>query len=303
MRILLCGDFSGRGTRGLDDPGALATRSALRVDVDNLDAVIKRLAPAVELAAGGEIVPISFGAMEEFHPDRLFDGLDIFTHSRALRRRLLDPASFQEAQAELLESGPESLDALTQRLLGRSTSPATPAPATTETAASPLDALLRRIVAPDIVPSVGSRQAELVSATDTAIAAQMRNLLHHPCFQTVEALWRTVQFLVSRLELDDELQLHLFDVTRAELDAMAAEPALERSGLWKALVDRQRDATGEPGWSMVVALEAFSASRADVSLLASLATVAAATGAPLVATASPMLFGCDTPYLTPDHHD
>lgn len=300
MRILMLGDFSGRGARGLDDPGALAARPALRVDVDNLDAVLTRLAPAVELAVDGETVAIRFSAMEELHPDRLFDGLDIFTHPRALRRRLLDPASFQQAQAELLESGPESLDALMQRLLGRSEPPAPP-PA--EMAASPLDALLRRIVAPDIVPSVGPRQAELVNAIDAAIAARMRDLLHHPRFQTVEALWRTVQFLVTRLELDDELQLHLFDVTRAELDAIAAEPALERSGLWKALVDRQRDATGEPDWSMVVALEAFSASRADVSLLASLATVAAATGAPLVATASPMFFGGDALSLTPDHHD
>jgi type VI secretion system protein ImpC len=51
-------------------------------------------------------------------------------------------------------------------------------------------------------------------AIDTAIAAPMRNLPHHPCLQTVEALWRTVEFLVTRLDLDDALQLHLFDVAR-----------------------------------------------------------------------------------------
>lgn len=91
-------------------------------------------------------------------------------------------------------------------------------------------------------------------------------------------------------------------MTRAELAAAAAEPALERSGLWKAMVDRQRDAGG-PGWSMVVMLEAFGPSHADVSLLASLATAAAATGAPLVATAAPPLFGYDALSLTTDHHD
>ncbi len=162
---------------------------------------------------------------------------------------------------------------------------------------------MRQVVAPDVVPDTGLRQAQLVSAVDLAIAEQMRAILHHPRFQAVEAAWRTVQFLVTRLELDEDLQLHLFDVTRAELDAVAAEPELERTGLWKALVDRQRDAGGGPGWSMVVALEAFGPSRADVSLLASLATMAAAGGAPIVATAAPSLFGCEALSLTPDHHD
>ena len=308
MRVLFCGDFSGRSGRGLNDPTALAARPLLRVDVDNLDAVIARLAPAVELSVSGEALTISFGTMDDFHPDRLFERLDIFTHLRGLRRRLLEPASFEQARAELLGAGAESagaaLDDTMLRLLGRSATPMTvAAPPQAGSAGSALDALLRSIVAPDIVPSVGSEQAQLVGVVDMAIAEQMRALLHDPRFQAVEAAWRTVQFIAARLELDEDLQLHLFDVTRPELDAAAADPDLERSGLWKALVERQRDGAGGPGWSMVVALEAFGLSRPDASLLASLATVAAAAGAPLVATASPSLFGCNALSLTPDHHD
>jgi type VI secretion system protein ImpC len=303
MRILLCGDFSGRGGRGLDESATLATRPVLRVDADNLDALFIRLAPSVELPAEGEAIAIAFAAIDDFHPDRLFDHLDLFSHPRALRRRLLDPASFQQASAELLGPGAESDAATMQRLLGRSAPAVTPPAAPrARTAAAAVDALLRQFVSGDAVPDIGSRQAQLVGAIDLAIADQMRRVLHHPRFQSVEAAWRTVQFLMNRLELDDDLQLHLFDVTRAELDAAAAEPDLERSGLWKVLVERQRD-VGGPGWSMVVALETFGPSHAEVSLLASLATAAAATGAPLVATAAPSLFGCDVLSLTPDHHD
>ena len=304
MRILLCGDYSGRGGRGLDDPATLATRPVLRVDVDNLDAVFTRLAPVVELPGDGATVAIGFAAIDDFHPDRLFDRLDVFNHPRALRRRLLDRASFQQASAELLGTGAES-DAVTmQRLLGRSVPAVTPTAAPkARTAAAAVDALLRQVVAGDVVADTGSRQAQLVGAIDLVIADQMRQVLHDPRFQSLEAAWRTAQFLMTRLELDEDLQLHLFDVTRAELDAAAGETELERSGLWKALVDRQRDVLGGPGWSMVIGLEAFGPSRADVSLLAALATVAAATGAPIVATAAPSLFGCDLLPLTPDHHD
>ena len=161
---------------------------------------------------------------------------------------------------------------------------------------------MREVVAADVVPDRGPRQAQLVGALDLAIAGQMRSILHDPRFQAVESAWRTVAFLVTRLDLDEERQVHILDVTRAELDAAAAQPDLERTGLRKTLVERPRDA-GAGDWSMVVALEAFGPSRADVSLLASLATLAAVSGAPLIATAAPALVGCDSWSLTPAGHD
>lgn len=281
FRILLCGDFSGRGHRGPDTPASLATRPVLRVDVDNLDTVLARLAPAVELAAGDASLPIAFTSIDAFHPDALFDRLGVFTRLRGLRQRLLVPASFEQASLELLGTGAESDTATMQRLLGAPA--AAPHPSSTP---SGLDGLLQKIVAPDIVPSIGPRQAQFVRAVDTAIAEQMRGVLHDPRFQALEAAWRSVHFLVTRLELDESLQLHLFDVTRAELDAAAAEPELERSGLWQALVERPGDAAAA-GWAMVVMLEAFGPVAQDVSLLATLATVSAAAGAPCVASAAP----------------
>lgn len=303
MRILLCGDFSGRAGRGLDNPVGLATRPVPRVDVDNLDAIITRFAPAIALPLQTADTPIAIETIDDFHPDRLFARLDLFEHPRGLRRRLLDPASFEQASRELLGADAESDAATTERLLGR---PAAPPPATAapraKDAASAVHALLRHIVAPDVVPDRGPRQAQLVSALDLAIAEQMRSILHDPRFQAVESAWRTVAFLVTRLDLDEELQVHLLDVTRAELDAAAAEPDLERTGLWNALVERPREA-GAGDWSMVVALGSFGPSRADVSLLAALATLAAASGAPLIATAAPALVGCDSWSKTSDGHD
>lgn len=304
MRLLLCGDFSGRAGQmaaSLGDPTPLAARSTLRIDIDNFDAVMSRLKPAVQLVMGGETVSMAFGSLDDFHPDALFDRLALFTRLRSLRRRLLDPATFEQASTELLGTAGESDAASLQRLMGgpaRST-PATPV---SQPPATGIDALIQRIVAPHIVPSHGARQAPLVQAVDMTISEQMRVLLHAAPFQALEAAWRSVHLLVSRLELDETLQLHLFDVTRAELDATTAEPDLERTGLWQALVERPRDASGGPGWSMLVALEIFGAAQADVSTLASLAALSAAAGAPLVATAAPSLLGCDAMPLPSDCH-
>ena len=58
----------------------------------------------------------------------------------------------------------------------------------------------------------------------------MRALLHAPAFQALESAWRGVHWLISSLELDENLQLHLFDVTREELlaDIVAAQGTLAR---------------------------------------------------------------------------
>ncbi len=242
----------------------------------------------------------------------MFERLDSFEHTRDLRRRLLDPSSYAQASAELVgivdrqesASQPESDADTMQRLLGR-TAPAQPHAPTPRvgTAAATVDALLRQVVAADIVPNTKPQQAQLVSVVDATIAEQIRALLHHPRFQALEATWRAVQFLITQLDFDEDLQLYLFDATRSELDAAAAEPEIQRSDLWQALVERPKDGVASDGWSMVVAFEAFGPSSMDITLLASLATVAAASGAPLIAGAAPGLFGCDRLPMHPDHHD
>ena len=305
LRLLLCGDFSGRAGRGLDDPEALAARPLLRVDVDNLDATIARLAPVVAHTPAGAAPAdapreVCFSALEDFHPDRLYARGELFGDLHALRERLSDPALAAQAtapptQAEPTGAAAESDEATLARLLGRTAPPATaaaaPVPRGVEAA---VDALVRRAVAAHDAPTVAPEQGHLVRGVDAAVAERMRRLLHDPSFQALEAAWRTVQLLASRLELDASLELYLLDVTRAELAVAAAEPELARTGLWKTLVERRQGADGGPVWSMVVSLEAFDASQADVSLLASLAATAAAGGAPLIATASPGLFGCET---------
>ena len=296
MLILICGDFSGRASRGLDDPGSLASRPTRRIDVDNFDATMTRLAPAVDVTIAGRTLPVAMAEMDDFYPDRLFERVDVFSHLRGLRERLRDPARFEQASAELLGGGTseETDEATRARLLGG------PAPAARPNAGGALDGLLRAIVAPHIVADPAPRQAQYVSAVDLAIGEPMRALLHDPGFQDLEAAWRSVQMLVSRADLDETTRLHLFDVTRGELLADTARPDLDGGGLWKALVERQRGGAGGSGWAMVVGLDAFGPSGPDVSLLASMATISAASGPPFVATAAPSLFGCTSIAASPE---
>jgi len=298
MRLLVMGDFSGLTAR---PKAALAARPTHRVDLDNLDTVMQRLAPRLQMPTG----EVDFEGLDDFHPDALLNRLDVFQALRELRRRLVNPATFAQAAAELQQPGAPASptipanpaapaptapaapgDGLLSQLLGGNLVAAAPAPASpTQAAASGIDALIRQIVAPHIVPNIAPQQANLLASVDAAISEQMRSLLHAPAFQAMEAAWRGVQWLISSLELDDELQLHLFDVSREELlaDVVAAQGQLAQTGLHRALADRWRNQPGGESWTVLVGLYSFGPSDTDIGLLAALGLIASQAGGPLLA--------------------
>jgi len=255
MRLLVLGDFSGRPAA---ERTPLASRSVLRADVDTLDAVMHRLQPRLPLSIG----EVRFERLEDFHPDRLYARLEIF---EALRRS---------------RAAPSAGDDVLGRLLGK---PAEPAPPAAPAPATGLDALIRNIVEPHVVKEPSARTSLHLGEVDAAMAEHMRTLLHDPAFQSLEAAWRSVQWLISSLELDENLQLHLLDVTRDELmaDVVASQGQLGQSGAARVL------ASGADGarWSALIGLFQFGRSAPDVGLLAALGLIAAGTGAPLLAGA------------------
>lgn len=296
MRLLLMGDFSARAA---GERRPLAERPTHRVDVDSLDDVMRRIGPRLN-AAGTDI---DFESLDDFHPDALFARVPVFASLRQMRQRLMDPARFAQAAAELggatsapsdapgETSGPagDSGDLLAGLLGGRPAAAAPVAPAAQAVAG--VDAFIRNIIAPHIVPDHRSQQAELVASVDSATAAEMRTLLHTPAFQSLEAAWRGAQWLISSLELDEALELHLFDVSREELlaDVVASQGQLAQTGLHRALADRWRNVPGAHGWSTVTALFSFGPSDTDIGLLAALGLLAAQAGGPLLAAGNPSL--------------
>ena len=263
MRLLVLGDF--RGDPGAERP-ALGSRPTQRVDIDELDSVVRRLAPRLQLASG----EISFGEIDDFHPDRLYRRLKLFQALRETRDN--PPGDTGELLGRLLGTRP---DAIVRPAGG----------------GGGVEGFIRDLVAPHIVKGTPTQHEAQVAAVDAVIAEQMRVLLHDPAFQSLEAAWRGVRWLVSGLELDENLQLHLLDVTRAELqeDVGAAGGVLAEAGLHHALVDRSRGVPGGMRWSALIVLAQFGPSDEETELLAALGAIASRAGGPLIAGADPAL--------------
>lgn len=317
LHVLLLGDFSGRGLREAPaDAPPLAERPIHALDVDSLESGPGRMQAGIELSLAGAPTPLalSFASLDDFHPDRLYARVPVFQALRETRARLRDPSTFAEEAAGLRAGATaapgatpaeapgapgapasagaprEGVDETLERLLGRPAAAARPEP---RGPAGGLQDFVRAIVAPYVVRDASDERTRLLDAVDQAASEQMRALLHHPRFQTLEATWRASAWLASRLETGETLTLSLLDVTKDELarDLSAAGDDPARSDLHRRLVDRGVDRLGGEPWSLVVGLFSFGPDADDAMLLARLGAVSSRAGGPFLATADPSHLG------------
>jgi type VI secretion system protein ImpC len=300
FRIAILGDFSARAHRGQLATGReLAQRRPWAVDIDRFDEVMRRLGIRLQLplGAGGEVLSLTIENLEDFHPDALYNRLEIFGELGNWRQRLQHHSTFAEAaravQAWLgVPSGdtaqpppgaprgmpvPDVQPDDFSRLLGR--------PATAPTAAEiQVKQWIKQVVAPYILPGKDPAQDQLVAAVDAGLSDAMRSVLHQADFQASEALWRSVDLLTRRLETGPDLQIVLYDISAEEFAAdLNAVDALDQTGLYSLLVEQPPLDAQQGPLSVILADYTFSETAAHAALLGRVAQIAAAAGAPWIA--------------------
>lgn len=313
--IAVVGDLSGRANRGLIEVGrSLATRRPVLVDRDTVDQVMARLESRIRMPGGSGELNLRFAELEDFHPDRLFQRLGRFDALREARDRAAAPAPARERRQESsrvqsASRGPSG--GLLDQILGDAPAPpggaaalpppGEPAPAL---ASDSIAEFARRVVSPHVVADSAPARPDLVAQVDASIAAEMRDLLHDPDFKALEAAWRSVDFLVRRLETDESLRIYLIDLSKAELEADLGNPgSLADSGTYRMLVESSVGTAGGTPWALLIGLFEFSEQGADAALLRRLAAIARAAGAPWIGGASPSVFGCPSFGEAPDPDD
>lgn len=320
FRILVMGDFSGRGLRGAAGYD-LPRLKPIEIDRDCFDLVMSQLGVQLDLATA-PAVSLSFRELDDFHPDRILERVEVFDRLRQTRRRLLDASTFADAAAEVrawagLEAAdaaerqppaPEDMarpsipaDDLLGQILDQAASPTSP-PA--ETWDRDLRQLLHEAVKPHLVPNEDPQRPQLIACVDQALTQLMRELVHSPGFQALESAWRALYFLVSRLETGVKLKLYLLDLSKAELATdLESSEDLAGSAIFELLVERAVLTPGAEPWSLLAANYTFDQTPEDIQTLGRMAKVACAAGAPFIAAASPHVLGCESLVESPDPRD
>jgi len=295
VRIALLGDFGAGAAAGrLDTGDELARRKPRSVEFDSLEDWLGQQNITLNLPVGADGAPVEIplADLESFHPDTLFRELELFKKLNDLRKRLNNTATFDKAAAEVTKMGGGAARKASRTVHGvrsRGSAPSAGAKLSdfarlTGRTSAPesggnIDALLRNVIGPFVVPAAKPEKVGLLKVLDESIADGMRAVLHQPDFQTTESLWRGVDFLLRRLETGPMLQVHLIDISAEEFAAdLSTSDDLTDSGLHQLLVSKPAESK-DGGYTYVAGLYQFEATPPHTELLGRMAKIANAAGA------------------------
>ena len=294
FRVLVLGDFSGRANRGLHEP--LASRESTRpipVDCDTLDHVMASLGVTLELPVSqqaGAATPVRFNALDDFHPDALYDRLGVFQTLKDSNKHAADP----------LASEPIAPEDSSEDQGGMSPGRPSPPQGTLQRTRK-MQALAQPVVVPQAAPNPSLAKTRLAPAVNDAVTKQMRAILHHRDFQSLETTWRGLDFLARNMETGQHLQLFILDVTQEELAAdVNTTEDLQSTGLYRLLAEQTADTADSQPWAVVAGNFTFDATCDDIQTLGRIAKIASASGAPFLAAAHPHLVGSQSLAQSPE---
>ena len=139
--------------------------------------------------------------------------------------------------------------------------------------------------------AINSRIAEI----DRLLSSQLNEIMHHEDFQKMEGSWRGLHHLVKNSLTGTQLKIRVMSVSKKDL-LKDFERALEfdQSTLFKKIYEDEYGTFGGAPFGALIGDFEFSNHPQDLSLLESIAGVAAAAHAPFISAASPGLFGWET---------
>ncbi|MBM4030287.1 MAG: type VI secretion system contractile sheath small subunit [Planctomycetes bacterium] len=128
----------------------------------------------------------------------------------------------------------------------------------------------------------------LITRMDEIIGEQLSLVLHHRAFKTLEGTWRGLQYLVSNVEMDEDLKLRVFDVSKEDL---AATVLAYQGAAWEEHPLRIQ-MRHEP-FGFLIGDYYFDHAPANVAVLAGMARLVQELDLPFITAVTPRLLGLE----------
>ena len=141
----------------------------------------------------------------------------------------------------------------------------------------------------------------LISLIDEKLSAQVNAILHHPDFMALEAGWRSLAFLVERLDFSQNIRLEYINVSKEDLlRDFQDSPEVSKSGLYRHIYTAEFGQFGGIPVAAIIADYSFGPSHEDIQLLQYAASVSSMAHAPFFAAAGKEFFDLDQWSRLPD---
>jgi type VI secretion system protein ImpC len=156
-------------------------------------------------------------------------------------------------------------------------------------------------IAEMLAPSKATEKVErsavdaMIAELDKKLSAQVNEIMHHSDVQRLESAWRSLRFVIERLDFRENIKVDLLNVDRDTLQSdLEDSPDLTKSGFYRLVYSNEYGVFGGKPYGVMNMNFAFGPGPQDVEMLRKLASVAAMSHVPVLANASPKFFGDET---------
>jgi type VI secretion system protein ImpC len=159
-----------------------------------------------------------------------------------------------------------------------------------------VEALVSQLLAPGHESSKVSKAGldDMIAAIDRKLGEQLDEILHNAQFQELESAWRSLRFLVDRVDFRENVKVEVLNVSKEELlEDFEDAPEVVKSGLYKTVYSAEYGQFGGKPYACLIGNYQFDAGPRDVRLLQYTAAVAAMSHTPFLAAAAPTFFGIE----------
>ena len=126
---------------------------------------------------------------------------------------------------------------------------------------------------------------------DHTINQQLDYVLHHPEFQALESSWRSVEYLIQKIECTSPVKVEILNCSKkALLDDFQSSRNICQSSLYHHVYHMEYDMPGGDPITAMVSDYFFSSTLQDIDLLKAISQVAEMAHCPFLANVSPQFF-------------
>ncbi|MBW2526406.1 MAG: type VI secretion system contractile sheath large subunit [Deltaproteobacteria bacterium] len=144
----------------------------------------------------------------------------------------------------------------------------------------------------------------MIAEIDYKLSRQIDEIIHNEAFQKLESAWRSLKFVIDRVDFRENIKVELLNVSKEDL-LMDFEdaPEIPKSGLYKLVYSAEYGQFGGKPYGLLVGNYDFGPGPQDIALLQSIASVATMSHAPFISAAGAQFFGLDDFLTLPNMKD
>lgn len=133
-----------------------------------------------------------------------------------------------------------------------------------------------------------------IKSLDKVLSKQVSKILHAPEFQKLEGSWRGLHYMVKNTLCGEDLKIKVLNVDKRTLHKdMLKSIEFDQSTIFKKIYEDEFGTPGGEPYSVLIGDYEFTNRHDDIQFLTNISSIAAASFAPFIASASAGMIGVD----------